>query len=111
MEILRISDLHALDLPELNRRQLYSTALDVELHQVVGAVFLPDSSLAVANRESSQIILPDRWGGVRQCVGREGEGPGEVRRHRADRGRYGSVDLGVRAASATFHIPGPAGNG
>ena len=77
VEIVRIADLHALDLPELNRRLLYSTALDVELHQVVGAAFLPDSSLAIANRGSFQVILLDQHGGVRGRVGREGEGPGE----------------------------------
>ena len=76
-EIVRIADLHPLDLPELNRRLLYSTALDVELHQVVGAAFLPDSSLAIANRGSFQVILLDQHGGVRGRVGREGEGPGE----------------------------------
>ena len=71
-EIVRISDLHALDLPELNRRLLYSTASDVELHQVVGAVFLPDSSLAIANKGSSQVILLDEQGSVRARAGREG---------------------------------------
>ena len=77
VEIVRISDLNALDLPELNRRLLYSTDADLELHQVAGAVFLPDSSLAIANKGSSQIILLDQQGSVRERVGREGEGPGE----------------------------------
>ena len=76
-EIVRISDLHALDLPELPRRLVYSTAADLELYHVSGAVFLPDSSLAIADRGSSQVILLDRHGSARERVGREGEGPGE----------------------------------
>ena len=77
VEIVRISDLHALDLPELNTRLVYSTAADLELYHVAGAVFLPDSSLAIADRGSSQVILLDRQGSVRERQGREGEGPGE----------------------------------
>ena len=77
VEIVRISDLGALDLPELNTRLLYSTAPDVELYHVVGAVFLPDSSLAVADRGSSEVLLLDRQGSVRERAGGEGEGPGE----------------------------------
>ncbi len=77
VEIVHISDLGALNLPELNMRLLYSTAADVELYHVVGAVFLPDSSLAVADRGSSEVILLDRQGGVRERAGGEGEGPGE----------------------------------
>lgn len=77
VEIVHVSDLAALDLPELNVRLLYSTAADVELHHVVGAVFLPDSSLAVADRGLSEVLLLDRLGGVRERAGGEGEGPGE----------------------------------
>ena len=77
VEIVRISDLHALDLPELNRQLLYSTAADLELYHVAGAVFLPDSSLAIADKGSSQVILLAQDGSVRERVGREGEGPGE----------------------------------
>ena len=77
VEIVRISDLNALDLPELNMRLLYSTAADLELYHVAGAVFLPDSSLVIADKGSSQVILLDRRGSVRERLGREGEGPGE----------------------------------
>ncbi len=75
--IVHISDLQDLDLPELNRRLLYSTSIDVELYQVAGAVFLPDSSLAVANKGSSQILVLDRRGNLLERTGRQGEGPGE----------------------------------
>lgn len=77
VEIVHISDLAALDLPELSMRLLYSTAADVELYHVVGAVFLPDSSLAVADRGSSEVLFLDHQGSVRERAGREGEGPGE----------------------------------
>lgn len=77
VEIFRISDLGALDLPEPGIRLLHSTAADIELHHVAGAVFLPDSSLAVADRGASEILFLDRQGSVVQRVGGEGEGPGE----------------------------------
>ena len=77
VEIVHVSDLGALDLPELSMRLLYSTAPDVELHHVVGAVFLPDSSLAVADRGLSEVLLLDHQGSVRERAGGEGEGPGE----------------------------------
>lgn len=75
--VVRISDLQEIDLPELNRRLLYSTSADVELYQASSAVFLTDSSLAVANRGSSQILLLDPRGRLLERRGREGEGPGE----------------------------------
>ena len=77
VEILRLSDLHALDLPPIETRLVYSTAPDVELASVAGAVFLPDSSLAIADRRSAEIVFLDRDGRVRARSGREGEGPGE----------------------------------
>ncbi len=77
VEIVRISNFHALDLPQLETRLIYSTAADLEFEHVVGAVFLPDSSLVVADRGSSQLIFFDRDGNVRARTGREGEGPGE----------------------------------
>ena len=77
VEIVSISDLRDFDLPEMDRRLLYSTSADVELHQVAGAVFLPDSSLAVANGGSSQVLLLDSRGNILERRGREGEGPGE----------------------------------
>ena len=78
--IVRISDLDALDPPQLMMRLIYSTAAapsELELYHVVGAVFLPDSSLVVANQGSVELIFLDRHGSVQQRAGREGEGPGE----------------------------------
>ncbi|WP_419941217.1 6-bladed beta-propeller [Candidatus Palauibacter sp.] len=77
VEILRLSDLHALDLPSIETRLVYSTAPDVELASVAGAVFLPDSSLVIADRRAAEIVFLDRDGRVRARSGREGEGPGE----------------------------------
>ena len=77
VDIVRISDLGALDLPEPDLRLLYSTAADIELYHVVGAVFLPDSSLAIADRGSSEVLFLDQQGSELRRVGREGEGPGE----------------------------------
>ncbi|WP_425155038.1 hypothetical protein [Candidatus Palauibacter sp.] len=77
VEILRLSDLHALDLPPIEMRLVYSTAPNVELASVAGAVFLPDSSLAIADRRSAEIVFLEPDGRVRARSGREGEGPGE----------------------------------
>lgn len=77
VDIVRISDLHALDLPEIEKRLVYSTAADLEFEIVVGAVFLPDSSLVVADRRSSELVFFDRDGNVRARTGGEGQGPGE----------------------------------
>ena len=77
VDIVHISDLGALDLPDLDLRLLYSTAADIELYHVVGAVFLPEGSLAIADRGSSEVLFLDQQGSVRQRAGREGEGPGE----------------------------------
>lgn len=77
VEIVRLADLHALDLPRIETRLVYSTAADVELASVAGAVFLPDSSLAIADRRSAEIVFLGRDGQVRARSGREGEGPGE----------------------------------
>ena len=75
--VVRISDLQDFDLPELSGRLLYSTSAEVGLFQVAGAVFLPDSSLAIANTGSSQVLLLDQQGSLLERRGREGEGPGE----------------------------------
>ena len=77
VEILRLSDVHALDLPPIETRLVYSTAANLELADVAGAVFLPDSSLVIADRQSREIVFLDPDGGVRARSGREGEGPGE----------------------------------
>lgn len=75
--IVWISDLHALDVPEIEKRLVYSTAADLEFELVAGAVFLPDSSLVVADRRSSELVFFDRDGNVRARTGGEGQGPGE----------------------------------
>ena len=79
VDIVRISDVHMLDLPEIETRLVYSTAADPDLHivRVAGAVFLPDTSLVVADGGSSELVFFDRDGGIRARSGREGEGPGE----------------------------------
>ena len=80
VDIVRISNLHALNFPQVEKRLIYSTAADLEFDHVVGAVFLPDSSLVVADRGSSELTFLDRDGNVRTRTGREGEGPGEYTR-------------------------------
>lgn len=93
VEIVRLSDLRALDLPEIETRLVYSTAAGVELASVAGAVFLPDSSLAIADRQAAEIVFLDRDGRVRARAGREGEGPGE----------YSFIErIGVGADGALF---------
>jgi len=77
VRIVQISDVHALSLPRLETRLLYSTAADLLLAHVVGAVFLPDSSLVLADDGATEIIFLDPDGRVRARTGREGEGPGE----------------------------------
>ena len=111
VDIVRISNLHAVDLPQVEKRLIYSTAADFELDHVVGAVFLPDSSLVVADRGSSELIFLDRDGNVRARTGREGEGPGEYNLDRAHRGRRGRNTLRLRSTSAAIHLPGLTGEG
>ena len=62
---------------EIAPRLVYSTAPDVELGHVAGAVFLPDSSLLVADRMYSELISLDGSGSVLERAGRHGDGPGE----------------------------------
>ena len=91
VDIVRISDVHMLDLPEIETRLVYSTAADPDFHivRVAGAVFLPDTSLVVADGGSSELVFFDRDGGIRARSGREGEGAGRALLDRADRGRHG----------------------
>lgn len=74
--IVHISDVRGLSLPRLDTRLVYSTAADLLLVRVGGAVFLPDSSLVLADG-STEIIFLDPDGQVHGRTGREGEGPGE----------------------------------
>lgn len=75
--IVHISDVRALDVPELETRPVYSTPADLMLAHVEGAVFLSDSSLVVADGAATEIIFLGPDGRVRARAGREGEGPGE----------------------------------
>ena len=80
LDIVRISNLDALDPPQVTRRPVYSTAApssSLQLYNIAGAVFLADSSLVIAHKGSSELIFLDRDGNVRGRTGREGEGPGE----------------------------------
>ena len=76
VRIVHISDVRGLSLPRLDTRLVYSTAADLLLVRVGGAVFLPDSSLLLADG-STEIIFLDPDGQVQGRTGREGEGPGE----------------------------------
>ncbi len=76
VRIVHISDVRGLSLPRLDTRLVYSTAADLLLVRVGGAVFLPDSSLVLADG-STEIIFLDPDGQVQGRTGREGEGPGE----------------------------------
>ncbi len=77
--IVRISDVHLLDLPEVELRPVHSTASvpDLFFERVAGAVFLPDSSLVVADGGVPDLVFLEPDGTVRARSGREGEGPGE----------------------------------
>ena len=76
VRIVHISNVRGLSLPRLDTRLVYSTAADLLLVRVGGAVFLPDSSLVLADG-STEIIFLDPGGQVQARMGREGEGPGE----------------------------------
>ena len=75
--IVHISDLRALALPQLERRLVFSTAAQLQLGHVAGAVFLPDGSLVFVDDAATEIIFLDPDGQVLRRTGRQGEGPGE----------------------------------
>ena len=106
VEIVRISDLRALDLPEVELRLVHSTSAvpDLHLDRVAGAVFLPDTSLVIGDGGASELVFLNRDGSVRARSGREGEGPGGVRVDRARRGRRGRHAVRLRQAPATLHL-------
>ena len=92
--IVRIPDLWSLELPGVTTTPIHSTAdAGLELGNVVGAVFLPDSSLVVADRGADEIIFLDRAGSVLRRTGRDGDGPGEYRN---------IARIGVRADGTVF---------
>ena len=80
-DVIRISNVHALDLPEVELRLVHSTedVPDLHLDRVAGAVFLPDSALIVGDGGSNELVFLNRDGSIRTRSGREGEGPGEYR--------------------------------
>lgn len=73
----RITDLDSRELPEFGLTLLYSTLGHLDLVQVVGAVLLPDSTLAVADRVAPNLTFLGPNGELRSQVGSEGEGPGD----------------------------------
>ena len=97
VDIVRIPDLQTLDLPEVELRLLHSTASipDLQFGHVIGAVFLPDSSLAIADDQSKEIVFIDPDGNVRARSGGEGRGPGE-------HGSIGWVGIGVDGVPFVF---------
>lgn len=95
VEILRISDVRVLELPEAEVRLIHSTTdlPDLHLDRVAGAVFLPDTSLVIGDGGASELVFLDRDGSIRARSGRKGEGPGE----------YGWIErVGVGADGALF---------
>ena len=79
VEIVRISDVHLLDLPEVELRLLHSTTAlpDLFFESVKAAAFLPDSSLVIADGGLFELTFLDPGGTVRARSGQHGEGPGE----------------------------------
>lgn len=79
VEIVRVSDVHMLDLPEVDLRLLHSTTAipDLFFESVIAAAFLPDSSLVIADSRLFELTFLDPDGTVRARVGQAGEGPGE----------------------------------
>ena len=81
VDIVRISDVHMLDLPEVELRLLHSTATipDLFFEAVIAATFLPDSSLVIADSRLFELTYLEPDGTVRTRSGQPGEGPGEYR--------------------------------
>ena len=70
VQIVRISNVHGLALPRQEARLIYSTATDLLLGHVLGAVFLQDGSLVFADNASTEIIFLDPDGQLRGRMGR-----------------------------------------
>jgi hypothetical protein len=69
-----------LDAPPWRLRQIYDTSASgsgVELFRVVGARFLEDGTLVVANSGTRELLFLDDAGGLERRFGRAGSGPGE----------------------------------
>ena len=79
VEIVRVSDVHMLDLPEVELRLLHTTTAipDLFFEAVIAAAFLPDSSLVIADSRLFELTFLEPDWTVRARSGQEGEGPGE----------------------------------
>lgn len=79
VEIVRVSDVHMLDLPTVELRLLHSTATipDLFFEAVKAAAFLPDSSLVIGDGGLFELTFLEPDGTVRARSGQQGEGPGE----------------------------------
>ena len=79
VEIVRVSDVHMLALPEVELRLLHTTTTipDLFFEAVKAAAFLPDSSLVIADGRLFEITFLEPDGTVRARSGQAGEGPGE----------------------------------
>ncbi|MDE2652416.1 MAG: hypothetical protein F4087_10245 [Gemmatimonadetes bacterium] len=97
VEIVRIPDLQTLDLPEIELRLLHSTASipDLVFSHVIGAVFQTDTSLAIADDRSHEIVFLDPGGSLRARSGGEGRGPGEYT-------SIGRIGIGVDGVPFVF---------
>ena len=78
-QIVRVSDVHLLDLPEIELRLLHSTTTipDLFFESVIAAAFLPDSSLVIADSRLFELTFLEPDGTIRVRSGQAGEGPGE----------------------------------
>lgn len=79
VEIVRMSDVHLLDLPDVELRLLHSTTVipDLFFESVKAATFLPDSSLVIADGGLFELTFLEPDGTLRARSGQAGEGPGE----------------------------------
>lgn len=68
------------DAPGWRLREIYNTAASgsgIELFRVVGARFLDDGTLVIANSGTRELLYLDGAGGLERKFGRAGSGPGE----------------------------------
>lgn len=78
---IQISELPSLelgDVPQWRTRRRFSTRdAGIDFFKVAAGVFLPDSSLLLADGGNSELFLLSADGGITHRSGRKGEGPGE----------------------------------
>ena len=79
VEIVRLSNVHMFDLPEVELELLHSTATspDFYFQWVMSAAFLPDTSLVIVDGLQYEVTFLEPDGTLRARSGRWGEGPGE----------------------------------